>query len=113
MTRERRHKAIRAKVIGTAERPRLSVYRTLTQITAQLVDDASGRTLAAVATAGLTGDAGARRAKVAESYIGGLKLAELAKLAKITVVVFDRGGFRYHGRVSAFAEGARDGGLEF
>lgn len=111
--RERRHKAIRAKVIGTAERPRLSVYRTLTQITAQLIDDASGKTLAAVATAGLTGDAGERKGKVAESYLGGLKLAELAKAQKISVVVFDRGGFRYHGRVSAFAEGARDGGLEF
>lgn len=111
--RDRRHKAIRAKVIGTAERPRLSVYRTLTQITAQLIDDATGKTLAAVATAGLTGDAGERTGKVAESYLGGKQLAELAKAAKISVVVFDRGGFRYHGRVSAFAEGARDGGLEF
>lgn len=111
--RDRRHKAIRAKVIGSAERPRLSVYRTLTQITAQLIDDATGKTLAAVATAGLTGDAGERTGKVAESYLGGKQLAELAKAAKISVVVFDRGGFRYHGRVSAFAEGARDGGLEF
>jgi large subunit ribosomal protein L18 len=85
----------------------------LTQITAQLIDDASGKTLASIATAGLTGDAGERKGKVAESYLGGLKLAELAKAQKISVVVFDRGGFRYHGRVSAFAEGARDGGLEF
>lgn len=113
VSRERRHKAIRAKVQGTTERPRLSIYRTLTQITAQLIDDTSGKTLAAVATADATGDAGERTGKVAESYLGGKQLAELAKAKKITAVVFDRGGFRYHGRVRAFAEGARDGGLEF
>ncbi|OGH61856.1 MAG: 50S ribosomal protein L18 [Candidatus Magasanikbacteria bacterium RIFCSPHIGHO2_01_FULL_50_8] len=111
--RDRRRTAIRAKIIGSAECPRLSVYRSLSQINAQLLDDASGKTIAAVATAGLKGDAGERTGKVAESYLGGLKLAELAKAKKVLRVVFDRGGFRYHGRVAAFAEGARAGGLEF
>lgn len=111
--RERRHVAIRSKISGTQARPRLSIYRSLSQINAQLVDDVSGKTVAAIATAGLTGDAGERKGKVAESYLGGLKLAELAKAQKVTAVVFDRGGFRFHGRVRAFAEGARDGGLEF
>ncbi|MCX6780928.1 MAG: 50S ribosomal protein L18 [Candidatus Magasanikbacteria bacterium] len=111
--RSRRHVAIRAKVIGTDARPRLSIYRSLSQIIAQIVDDASGKTIAAVATAGLKGEAGDRKGKVAESYLGGLELAKLAKAKKVSVVVFDRGGFRYQGRVSAFAEGAREGGLEF
>ncbi len=111
--RTRRHTKIRAKVSGTETCPRLSVYRALTQIHAQLIDDVSGKTLVAVTTEGLTGDAGERTGKVAESYLGGLKLAELAKAKNISTVVFDRGGFRYHGRVSAFAEGARTGGLQF
>lgn len=111
--RTRRRAAIRAKISGTAERPRLSVYRSLSQIHAQLIDDVSGKTLAAVATADLTGDAGERVGKVAESYLGGKQLAEAAKQAKISAVVFDRGGFRFTGRLRAFAEGARDGGLQF
>jgi large subunit ribosomal protein L18 len=111
--RERRRVKIRSKISGTAERPRLSIYRSLSQINAQLIDDVSGKTIASVATADLKGDAGERKGKVAQSYLGGLKLAELAKAQKITVIVFDRGGFRFHGRVRAFAEGARDGGLQF
>jgi large subunit ribosomal protein L18 len=111
--RLRRRSAIRAKISGTSERPRLSVYRSLSQIHAQLIDDTTGKTLAAVITAGLTGDAGERAGKVAESYLGGKQLAELAKKAKIGAVVFDRGGFRFTGRLRAFAEGAREGGLEF
>lgn len=111
--RTRRRSAIRAKIIGTAAIPRLSIYRSLTQITAQLVDDASGKTVVAVATADMKGDAGERTGKLAQSYLGGKKLAELAREKKVSRVVFDRGGFRYHGRVRAFAEGAREGGLEF
>lgn len=111
--RARRHNKIRARVIGTAERPRLSVYRSLTQIHGQLVDDATGKTIASVTTADLKGEAGERTGKMAASYLGGKQLAQLAQAQKISAVVFDRGGFRYHGRVRAFAEGARDGGLEF
>ena len=111
--RARRHNKIRARVIGSATRPRLSVYRSLTQIHGQIIDDATGKTLAAVSVAECTGDAGERTGKVAQSYLGGKKIAELAAAQKITTVTFDRGGFRYHGRVRAFAEGARDGGLQF
>ncbi len=111
--RARRHHAIRARISGTPAVPRLSIYRSLTQILAQLIDDTTGKTLAAAATAGLKGDAGERTGKIAESYLGGKALAELAKTAKITTVVFDRGGFRFTGRLRAFAEGAREGGLQF
>ncbi len=112
--RARRHNKIRARVIGSAARPRLSVYRSLTQVHGQIIDDATGKTLAAVTTADLQkGEAGERVGKIAQSYLGGKKIAELAAAKKITTVTFDRGGFRYHGRVRAFAEGARDGGLEF
>ncbi len=111
--RARRRAAIRARVQGTAERPRLSVYRSLTQIHGQLIDDASGKTLVAVATGELKGPAGERTGKVAQSYLGGKALAAAAQVKKIKSVVFDRGGFRYQGRVSAFADGARDGGLQF
>lgn len=111
--RERRHARVRAKVAGTATRPRVAVYRSLTQMHAQLIDDVTGTTLASITTAGLSGDTGERTGKVAQAFLGGKKLAELAKEKKIISVVFDRGGFRYHGRVRAFAEGAREGGLEF
>lgn len=111
--RQRRRVAIRARVSGSASCPRLSVYRSLTQLNAQLINDETGKTLVAVATHGLKGDAGERTGKVAESYLGGLELAKQAKEKKIKTVVFDRGGFRYHGRVAALADGARDGGLQF
>jgi large subunit ribosomal protein L18 len=105
---KRRHR-VRAKVIGTAERPRISVFRSNRGIHAQLVDDVAGRTLAAVAWT--------------ESDLRGLKpleqagkagelLAERAKAAGVDAAVFDRGGYRYHGRVKAFAEGVREGGLK-
>lgn len=111
--RVRRHNRVRARVVGTAERPRLSVYRSLTQLSAQLIDDTARKTLLAINTADLKGDAGELKGKIAESFLGGKQLAEAAVAKKIKQVVFDRGGFRYHGRVKAFADGARAGGLEF
>ncbi len=108
--RQRRHKRVRSKISGTAERPRLSVFRSAKHIYAQLVDDVAGTTLAAASTA----------EKVFENYGGniaaaaevGKAIAERAKEKGITSVVFDRSGYLYHGRVKALAEGAREGGLE-
>jgi large subunit ribosomal protein L18 len=108
--RLRRRRRVRAKVRGTAERPRLSVYRSNRGIFAQLVDDAAGRTLAAVnwTESDLRGLARMEQAKRA-----GEVLAQRASEAGVTSCVFDRGGYRYHGRVRALAEGAREGGLSF
>lgn len=112
--RTARHRRVRAKVLGTAQRPRLNVFRGLRTLYAQLIDDVSGNTLLAVHSAKVEkGDAGERGAKVAQAYQVGKQLAELAKKQGISSVVFDRGGYRYHGRVRAVAEGARDGGLSF
>ena len=106
--RYRRHLRVRKKVQGTAERPRLVVFRSLKHITAQLVDDVARRTLAtATSTDILTGK------KTDKSTEVGKRIAEKAKAAGITKVVFDRGGYKYHGRVKAVADGAREGGLEF
>jgi large subunit ribosomal protein L18 len=109
--RLRRHKGVRARVIGTPARPRLAVYRSLKHIYAQVIDDLAGRTLVAASSgetksAGKTGNAGSA------GEVGSL-LAQRAKDAGITVVAFDRGGFRYHGRVKALADAARKGGLKF
>lgn len=110
--RYRRHLRVRQKVTGTAERPRLVVYRSLKHIYAQLVDDGRGVTL--MGTSDLTGgDESTGAGKVGRSKATGLALAEKAKAAGITRVVFDRAGYRYHGRVKAVADGAREGGLEF
>ena len=108
--RLRRHRRVRAKVRGTAERPRLAVFRSNRGISAQLIDDDAGRTVAAVSwtEAELRGLAPVEQAKRA-----GLLLAERAKAAGISSALFDRGGYQYHGRVQALAEGAREGGLEF
>ena len=108
--RLKRRRRVRAKVRGTAERPRISVFRSNRGIVAQLIDDVSGRTLAA---ANWT-EADLRDLKPMEqaTRVGGL-LAERAKAAGIESVVFDRGGYQYHGRVKALAEGAREGGLTF
>lgn len=111
---ERRRRRTRAVVRGTAVRPRLSVFRSLSHLSAQLIDDTSGRTLLSLRTKALSGTtavAGGRRAKVADGYRLGFALAERAKTQGIKSVVFDRAGYRYHGRVAAVAEGARDGGL--
>jgi len=110
--RARRHLRVRKKVSGTADRPRLVVYRSLKHMEGQLVDDLAGKTLAGVSTRAVTVD-GDEAGKTAASREAGRKLAEKAKEAGIEKVVFDRGGYRYHGRVKAFADGARDGGLEF
>jgi large subunit ribosomal protein L18 len=108
--RLKRRRRVRAKVHGTAERPRISVFRSNRGISAQLVDDAAGRTLVAVnwTEAELRGLSRADQPK----RVGEL-LAERAKAAGIEQAVFDRGGYQYHGRVRALAEGAREGGLAF
>jgi large subunit ribosomal protein L18 len=109
--RERRHRRVRGRIEGTAERPRLVVFRSNRGIEAQLVDDLAGKTLAAASWLNLKksfkGDKTEQAAEV------GKLLAANAKKAKIETVVFDRGGYLYHGRVKALAEGAREGGLKF
>jgi large subunit ribosomal protein L18 len=108
--RLRRHRRIRGKVVGSAERPRLCVSRSNKRIYAQVIDDAAGHTLAAAGS-----HEGALRGLVkgeAAAEVGKL-LAERAKAAGVGRVVFDRGGYKYHGRVKALADGAREGGLEF
>ena len=106
--RGRRHRRVRKKVLGTAERPRLAVFRSSRQIYAQLIDDFAGQTLASASTLGGNDGAPIERAKKA-----GEELAKKASQAGIERCTFDRGGFKYHGRVQALAEGAREGGLEF
>jgi large subunit ribosomal protein L18 len=108
--RLRRRRRVRAKVRGTAERPRISVFRSNRGIFAQLIDDDAGRTLAAVNWI----EADLRGLKPMEQAgRAGALLAERAKAAGVETAVFDRGGYRYHGRVKALAEGAREGGLTF
>jgi large subunit ribosomal protein L18 len=110
--RYRRHLRVRKKVSGTAERPRMVVFRSIKHIYAQLVDDDRGATLLGVGdvSEGITLEG---TGKVAKAKAAGKLLATKAKAAGITKVVFDRGGYRYHGRVQAVADGAREGGLEF
>jgi len=105
--RIRRHRRVRKNVSGTAERPRLAVFRSNKHITAQLIDDVAGKTLAAAASTEADLRGGATGNKEAAAKIGAL-LAERAKSAGITKVVFDRGGFQYHGRVAAVADAARE-----
>ncbi len=105
-----RHARIRARVSGTAEKPRLNVYRSNRTVFAQLIDDVTGRTLVSVSEKAL---ASKEKTKLARAKQAGLELARRAKEQKISRVVFDRGGFTYAGRVKEFAEGAREGGLEF
>jgi large subunit ribosomal protein L18 len=108
--RERRHKRVRKHAFGTAERPRLAVFRSNRGIGAQLIDDNTGRTLAAASYLDLKAGKGSKSDQAAE--VGKL-LAQNAKKADIKSVVFDRGGYLFHGRVKALAEAAREGGLEF
>jgi large subunit ribosomal protein L18 len=110
--RYRRQLRVRKKVAGTAERPRLVVFRSLKHAYAQLVDDATGKVLLGVSDAS-EGIAVEGAGKVARAKAVGTLLASKAKAAGVTKVVFDRAGYRYHGRVQAVAEGARAGGLEF
>jgi large subunit ribosomal protein L18 len=108
--RERRHKRVRKQLSGTAERPRLVVFRSNRGIAAQLVDDTAGRTLAAASSLDVRSAKGTKSDQAAE--VGKL-LAANAKKADVKTVVFDRGGYLYHGRVKALADAAREGGLEF
>ena len=112
--RKVRHIRVRASISGTAAKPRLSVFRGLRMVVAQLIDDENGKTLCYVSSKDVKGKkADKLKAKVADGYLVGQMLAEKAKAKKISVVVFDRGGYKYHGRVKAVADGARDGGLSF
>jgi large subunit ribosomal protein L18 len=106
--RQLRHLRVRKKVAGTADRPRLVVFRSDKHIYAQLVDDDAGRTIATVSSQKVAG--GKKTEKATEV---GKQVAVVAKDKGITRVVFDRGGYKYHGRVKAVADGAREGGLEF
>lgn len=113
--RATRHKRVLKKVRGTADRPRLVVFRSLKNIEGQLVDDDCGATLAGISTLAIdtTAEVEDLSGKVAASYVAGKALAEKAKADGIETIVFDRGGYRYQGRVKAFADGARAGGLKF
>jgi len=105
---------VRKKVFGTAERPRLNVFRSLRHIYGQIIDDDRGHTLVAAST--LDPELRDRLAgldKTAQSKVVGMALAERAQTKGVEQVVFDRGGYKYHGRVKALADGAREGGLEF
>jgi len=106
--RERRHRRVRAKVIGSALRPRLSIYKSNTRLTAQIIDDAKGLTLAAVSSLDEKGKTPRERAEAAAAT-----LAKRAGEKGVKTVVFDRGGFQYQGTVKAFADAARAAGLEF
>jgi len=116
LQRKRRHHRVRNKIEGSAARPRLVVFRSLRNMEGQIVDDSAGKTLVGLSTL----DAGLRdfspegqNKRVEQAFAAGKALAEKAKSQGIEAVVFDRGGYKYHGRVKAFADGAREGGLEF
>lgn len=112
-SRQKRHRRVRKRVVGTQDRPRLNVYRSLNHIYAQIVDDAKGHTLAAASSldASLRGEKNGGNLDGAKAV--GRLVAENAKAAGVTAVVFDRGGYLYHGRIRALAEAARESGLEF
>ncbi|MER3456439.1 MAG: 50S ribosomal protein L18 [candidate division GAL15 bacterium] len=112
--RKIRHRRIRRRIVGTAERPRLSVFRSLKHIYAQIIDDTRGHTLVAASTREPEIAARVQGLKrVEQGRVVGQALAQRAREKGIVRVVFDRGGYAYHGRVKALAEGAREGGLEF
>jgi len=108
--RRKRHERIRLRLAGSTERPRLSIFRSAKFIYAQVIDDSSGRTLAAASSREATLAAGSGKVEAARSV--GRALAQRAKAAGVSAVVLDRGGYRYHGRVRSLAEGAREGGLD-
>ena len=112
-TRKQRHVRVRKRVFGSAERPRLNVYRSNLHIYAQLVDDARGHTLAAASSLDASLKGAGNGGNVEGAQAVGRLVAERAKAAGIDRVVFDRGGYLYHGRIKALAEAAREGGLEF
>lgn len=116
LQRLRRHRRVRSKVAGSAERLRLVVFRSLRNIEAQLVDDDRQQTVLGISTlASAVQEAASAEEKprIAQAFAAGKLLAERASERGINAVVFDRGGYKYHGRVQAFAEGAREGGLQF
>ena len=116
LQRARRHLRVRSKVVGTAERPRLVVFRSLRNIEGQLVDDAAGATILGLSTLGSEvkgAPVEGKNRKIEQAFAAGKLLAEKAREKGVEAVVFDRGGYRYHGRVKAFADGAREGGLKF
>jgi len=106
--RKNRHRRVKAKLFGTASRPRLVVSRSLSDISAQLVDDEARKTIISISTLKIKKGTKTEQAKEA-----GIELAKKAIEAKISEIIFDRAGFKYHGRVKALAEGAREGGLKF
>ena len=113
--RSRIHRRIRRKILGNSQRPRLCVYRSLNHIYAQVIDDASGKTLAAASTLSpelKDGKAGKGKKREQAKEVGHL-IAKKCQEKQIAAVVFDRNGFMYHGRIAAVAEGAREGGLKF
>lgn len=114
IARKRRHRRIRNKISGTAERPRLNVFRSLDHIYAQVIDDVAGQTIVSASTV----DKGLRtemagKPKKEQATMVGKAIAERAKAAGVSKVLFDRGGYLYHGRIKALADGAREGGLDF
>ena len=111
--RKRVHARVRAKVAGTAERPRLNVFRSLNHIYAQIIDDASATTIASASTVAKKGDEKKSGGNIEAAGVVGKLIAERAKDKGVTRVVFDRGGYLYHGRIKALADAAREGGLEF
>jgi large subunit ribosomal protein L18 len=111
--RLRRHRRVRRKVAGTRDQPRLAVFRSLKHIYAQVIDDRAGRTLAAASSVEPGVTSGTPRPKKAQAADVGRTVAERAKAAGVSRVVFDRGGFAYHGRVAELAKAAREAGLEF
>ena len=111
--RQRRRAAIRKRLTGTVERPRLVVFRSLRQIYAQIIDDTTGKTLVSASSKGKDLEIPAGTKKVEQSFQVGAKLGEKAVAAGITKMAFDRAGYKYHGRVKALAAGARKAGLVF
>ncbi|HWZ93100.1 MAG TPA: 50S ribosomal protein L18 [Polyangiaceae bacterium] len=109
LNRTKRHRRVRVHVAGTQERPRLAVFRSLNHVYAQLIDDGTSRTVAAASTVALK----AKGNGMAEAAQVGKEIAAKAKAAGVNAVVFDRGGFLYHGRIKALADAAREAGLEF
>lgn len=105
--RQRIRHAIRKKISGTAQRPRMSIFRSNKSIYVQLIDDLNGHTMASTSSKGITGN------NTEQAKVVGKKIADIAKGAGIESVVFDRGGYLYHGRVKALADGARESGLKF
>ncbi len=104
---------VRKKIFGSAAKPRLSVFRSLKHIYAQLIDDQAGATLVSVSSLAEDLKKGAEKGKISVSKLIGMELAKAAKAKGIETAVFDRNGYQYHGRVKAVAEGAREGGLKF